>query len=162
MMLPPSVLFSAITDGRAYFVNEIHTIPADSTGNAHISNVASADKPVWLVDMSVITRKQSEIRLYDWFESITNGAGVGIQNLKMDSESGPPDGGDFSAYKNSDFTSADGSYPIGKTSSGPPSTNTTVVYPTQIEPDRDLIVEVENTDTAEATVVITMLLLESY
>jgi hypothetical protein len=144
-------------------VNEVHTIGAGSTSNVHVSNDTLNKKPVWLVDMSAIARGTTDVRLYDWFDSITAGDELGVQNLKMDTEGGLPDGGTFNVYKNSTFTPTNGSYPIGKTGNGgPPSAENVRIYPTQIEPDRDLIVEIENTGGTEIDVVTTMLFLESY
>jgi hypothetical protein len=160
-ILPPQFVYSRIADGDGYLVPALLSVPANDSANVHIRN-PHEDKVMWLAAMQISIEGNNEFYIHDDLTSVTDGDPITIQNALMDSGGGAPDSGPFEAYKNTEYSSAQ-SYPVGFTATeGPTETNNIEIVATAMEPDRQMIIEIENKNGSAHTAFFGALILTSY
>lgn len=152
---------SALSDGQGYIVSSYGTIDASETFNLHIRNPHD-DKIMFLINVFSIIEGDASVEIHDTFDSTSNGTEITIQNSLLDSGAGAPDSGPFEAYQNSNFTvvSEDSTIPAGFTVAGAVRMNAVSIYPSIVEPEREIIFEVDGAENNQ--VFIGALLLTSY
>jgi len=161
--LPKELLYERLIDGEAYIVSKMLNIPADSSANVHIRN-SHEDKVMFFGNISIFAEGSVEFYMHDSFDSISNGDNFTIQNALMDTSNSSPDSGPFVAHYNSTFTADEsGTIPLGFTTSGGPADSKFVdVYPSAVEPDREVVIELDNQDSSENKSLTSILLITSY
>jgi hypothetical protein len=160
--IPRELLFNRIAEGNGYLVSKMQDIPSDGSANVHIRNPHS-DKVMWLAGISIYAQGDVDFYLHDGFDSITDGTEITIQNALMDSGGGSPDSGPFEAYYGSSYTvTTGGTVPLGFTLSNGANSKTVDVYPSAVEPGREVVIDLENQDSQINKSLVSILLVTSY
>ena len=160
-ILPPEFVYGRIADGNAYLVPALLNIPAGESRNVHIRN-PHTDKVMWFAAIRIVAEGSNTFHIHDDFDSVTNGTEITVQNALMDEEGGAPDSGPFVAHKNSTYTSNQ-SYPVGFTETGGPTeTNSIDIISSAMEPNREIVFEISNTNSSSQTAFFGALILTSY
>lgn len=160
--LPPELLLARIAEGDAYLVAKMQDVPADGSANIHIRN-PHEDKVMWLGGINIFAQGDVDFWLHDHFDSISDGTEMTIQNALMDTENGSVDSGPFDAYYGSTYTVAnDGSVPLGFTLSNGANSKSVDIYPSAVEPEREVVIELDNQDSSANKSLVAVLLVTSY
>lgn len=127
-----------------------------ATRNLHIKNPSDSGVVVDVQQVSIVPQFTGNMAIYDAFSSApSGGSAAGIDNLRMDSEGGPPDAGNTTANEEVTFT-ASGTHldvPIpGGGSGGAAIGEQLEATKPLIEPGREIVVEAENTSGSSSPV----------
>lgn len=160
--LNPTFTQNAITEGRAYYIAKILTVPADGEANIHIRNPpAPPTNDMWITSTDISVTGATDIVVHDSFDSITDGTSITIQNALLDeADGGGPDEGPFLAFSNSTYSAnANGTVPIGISAANKSFTETTSYFPQMVENGREIVFSIENQESAQQRAIISMLLI---
>lgn len=164
--LPEEFVFDKIGDSNGYIVTKLQNVPADGSANVHIRN-PHPDKVMWLAGIELYGEGNAEFYLHDGFDSISDGTKITIQNALLDSGGGngtTPDSGPFEAFFDTTFTAAtDTTVPIGfTTSDGADQSKNVNIHPMAVEPNREIVIDIQNQDSNVNKSMVSILLVTSY
>lgn len=147
-----SFRFVKLKDGNAYTVSEVVSVSGGGTTNIHVKNPSGSDTDLFVATVTVNGDGAFIARLHDDFSSApSGGTSTEIQNLLMDTEKDSTDNGVAEVAQDVSFTSSsEHAVGVGGGGQGSSSVGMSVEHVTSImEPDREIVLEVENTTTAE-------------
>lgn len=142
---------------EAFVVSELKQGVAAGGGtfNVHIRNPESSEHTLMIPFVVPSSKGEATFRVYDNFDSLTDGTPAIVQNATLDEGGGTPDEGPMEVFRDSSVTPSDGSVHaggvVGSGGGGANSLGGSMNSPpTRIEPGRELVLELTNDDTDTA------------
>lgn len=142
--------YRKILDNEAFIVSESFTITDGGTANIHLKNPADSGKTIVLVSVTVGGDGDFKAVTHDEFSSNpSGGTAAEIQAALLDS-GGADDNGVADANRNVSFTNGEATFSVLGGGQGTNSVGGVSGLPTlAIEESREVVLEIENTTTAE-------------
>lgn len=149
--------------GRAYIISELYNISSGNTQNIHLRNPASNDMRFWVMEITVSSDTPYIANVHDVFDSSpTGGTEIKIQNVLLDADSDNNDGKAVANENVSFSSSSSHAVGVGGSGSGGQTGGFTISHPPiVIEPNREILLNVENTSSGSGNYALTIVYYET-